>query len=196
MTANETKNAEREVTEYGTEVITPAVTPAPEIPRRPLRLRQFIAGLCLTTAGAATLLLIAAGAIQRSGIAIGFPLPVVGVVAIIGIMLLGGGFGLMATAAPELDDSEFNRLMRAGDPPTGRFDQMTVQQFDDDQTRDIETDELDESYDETEFSDESDESLNAEDGTDEPAGGRREQGDSDEIQQDAVAGHLAGRQSA
>ena len=44
--------------------------------------------------------------------AVGFPLLIVAIFAIIGIMLLGGGFGLMATATPGLDDGEFNRLMR------------------------------------------------------------------------------------
>ena len=31
-----------------------------------------------------------------------------------GIMLLGGGFGLMATAAGSMDHGEFERLMEAG----------------------------------------------------------------------------------
>ena len=35
-------------------------------------------------------------------------MPLVAISAIAGVMLLGGGFGLMATAVPGFDDGEFD----------------------------------------------------------------------------------------
>lgn len=75
---------------------------------------RFAFGMLLSAAGIATLLFIAAGALQQSGIAEQFSMPVVACTAILAIMMLGGGFGLMATAAAGFDDGEFERLMEAG----------------------------------------------------------------------------------
>ena len=174
----------------------PPVTPTPEGPRRALRVRHFAIGLLLTSSGVAILLLVALGAIQQSGMAVGLPLLVVAIFAIIGIMLLGGGFGLMATATPGLDDGEFNRLMHAGDPQPSRFDETAA-------LKNVET--FGFASDETpgdvannaEFADgEFPESIDSKDWTDKPIGSGREQGNSDEVQEDAVTSHLAGRQSA
>lgn len=47
-------------------------------------------------------------------------LPVIAISMILGLMLLGGGFGVMATSAGTFDDDEFERLM-AGEQR--RFDE-------------------------------------------------------------------------
>ena len=75
---------------------------------------RFAFGLLLSSAGVAVMMTIAGGLLYDSGIAERFSLPIVAGAAIMGIMLLGGGFGLMATAAGSMDDGEFERLMEAG----------------------------------------------------------------------------------
>jgi len=72
--------------------------------------------------------------------------------------MLGGGFGLMATAAPSLDDGEFDRLMEAGNISNVCEDRSEV-------TR---------------------ESLDAEHRSDVPAGRSSEQRDANEIKQYSV----------
>ena len=67
--------------------------------------------------------------------------------------MLGGGFGLMATAAPSLDNGEFDRLMEAGNISNVCKDRSEA-------TR---------------------ESLDAEHRSDVPAGSSSEQRDADEV---------------
>ena len=43
-----------------------------------------------------------------------FTLVLVAIGVLTGVMMLGGGFGLMATAASGFDDGEFDRLIDAG----------------------------------------------------------------------------------
>ncbi|MEZ6062159.1 MAG: hypothetical protein R3C19_17610 [Planctomycetaceae bacterium] len=85
-------------------------------PRRKLQKRRFATGLLLSMAGMATILLVAVGGLQDAGLRGRISMPAIALCVIVGVMMLGGGFGLMATAAPGFDDEEFDRLMRAGDP--------------------------------------------------------------------------------
>jgi hypothetical protein len=78
---------------------------------------RFMAGLTLSTCGVATMLMVAAGTLQHLGINGRLSLPAVGICMIIGLMLLGGGFGIMATSSATFDDHEFDRLMEAGNLP-------------------------------------------------------------------------------
>jgi len=84
---------------------------------RPMKKSRFLAGLILSTCGVATMLMVAAGTLQNLGINGRLSLPVVGLCIIVGLMLLGGGFGIMATSAATFDDHEFDRLMEAGNLP-------------------------------------------------------------------------------
>ncbi len=97
---------------------TAAATAVPgrSVTRRPLQKRRFGTGLLLSVAGMFTILVVAFGGLQDAGLRGRVSLPVIGLCVIAGVMMLGGGFGLMATAAPGFDDDEFERLMRAGDP--------------------------------------------------------------------------------
>ena len=63
--------------------------------RKKLRPLRFATGLCLTTFGMGMVLLVAGSGLT-------------------GVTLLGGGFGLMATASSGFDEQEFDRLARAG----------------------------------------------------------------------------------
>lgn len=82
---------------------------------RPMQKRRFLMGLVFSAAGIGLMLVVAAGAVQDAGFHGRLSLPVVGFCMIIGLMLLGGGFGVMATAAPTFDDNEFDRLVQAGE---------------------------------------------------------------------------------
>ena len=92
--------------------IRPPVTPPPAA--KPMEKGRFAMGLLLSTAGITLLMFVAVGTMQQLGVNGWFSMPLVAVTAIGGVMMLGGGFGLMATAAAGLDDGEFERLMEAG----------------------------------------------------------------------------------
>ncbi len=81
---------------------------------RPMKKCRFMAGLVLSTCGVATMLMVAAGTLQNLGINGRWALPAVGLCMLVGLMLLGGGFGIMATSAATFDDHEFDRLMESG----------------------------------------------------------------------------------
>ena len=72
-------------------------------------------GLVLSTTGIGLMLAVAVGTLQNAGMNGRLSLPAVGVCMIIGLILLGGGFGIMATAAPRFDDDEFDRLVSESD---------------------------------------------------------------------------------
>ncbi len=93
--------------------IPPAVIPPPRAIRA-MDKGRFASGLLLSSVGIGCLLMIAVGTLQQADIAERFSMPIVACAAIMGIMMLGGGFGLMATAAAGFDDGEFDRLMEAG----------------------------------------------------------------------------------
>lgn len=107
----------------------PATQELPEfrsVGRRPMRKLRFAFGLTLSTAGVAIILAIAFGSLQSVGVRGQISLPAVGLCVILGVMLLGGGFGLMATSAPGFDEDEFNRLMQAGDSSAQRPDTVSL----------------------------------------------------------------------
>jgi|GEM_PF-4582529 len=93
--------------------VPPAVIPPPNAIRA-MDKGRFASGLLLSSVGIGCLLMIAVGTLQQSDIAERFSMPIVACAAIMGIMMLGGGFGLMATAAAGFDDREFDRLLEAG----------------------------------------------------------------------------------
>ena len=78
---------------------------------RPMQRRRFVFGLLFSCVGIGLMLMVAAGTLQGAGLNGRLSLPVVGLCMILGLMLLGGGFGVMATAAAGFDDNEFERLM-------------------------------------------------------------------------------------
>jgi hypothetical protein len=86
----------------------PQLQAASGIPRsfRPVR---FASGLAITTAGMSAFLLVGIRIMELRALAGDFVLPLVGVTVLVGIVLLGGGFGLMATAAAGFDEREFEQ---------------------------------------------------------------------------------------
>jgi len=92
----------------------PAVTPPP-VKTQPMQKRRFASGLAIATSGIGLMMFVAMGALRDVGADGHFSLPAVALCMVIGLMMLGGGFGIMATAAPKFDDDEFERLMRLGD---------------------------------------------------------------------------------
>lgn len=80
---------------------------------RPMQKSRFLAGLLFSGLGLSLMLAVAVGALQDFGLSGRFSLPAVGGCMVIGLMLVGGGFGMMATAAPRFDDDEFDRLVQA-----------------------------------------------------------------------------------
>ena len=78
---------------------------------RPMQIGRFLFGLLFSGIGLTLMLLVAVGTIQGFGMHGRLSLPAIGLTMILGLMLLGGGFGVMATAAPRFDENEFNRQM-------------------------------------------------------------------------------------
>lgn len=84
------------------------------VPRRKFRPLRFMVGLTLTTAGVSLILWIAIRMLDVHYLGGRFALALVAIVVMSSVMMLGGGFGLMATAAAGFDDHEFDRLIRSG----------------------------------------------------------------------------------
>ncbi|MCA9036471.1 MAG: hypothetical protein KDA91_15155 [Planctomycetaceae bacterium] len=82
-------------------------------------LRRFLAGLMLTALGVMSILLVGVSLIHVRRVGTEMALPIVGVAVLIGIMLLGGGFGLMATASamPTDGDDVFGASLLADTNP-------------------------------------------------------------------------------
>lgn len=76
------------------------------------RLRRFLIGFALSGLGLAVILLIGVSLISVRSLDAELAMPLVGLSVITGVMLVGGGFGLMATSSPAQDDDEFDRLMQ------------------------------------------------------------------------------------
>ena len=72
-------------------------------------------GLLFAGMGIGLMLAVAVGALQDFGLSGRLSLPAVGISMIAGLTLVGGGFGVMATAAPSFDDDEFDRLVESGE---------------------------------------------------------------------------------
>ena len=88
--------------------------PHPPAPAPRMKKDRFAVGLLLSSAGIGVLLMVAIGMLQQLGASGQYSLPVIVITAVVGIMMLGGGFGLMATASGSFDDGEFECLMEAG----------------------------------------------------------------------------------
>ena len=91
-------------------------SPGPEASaeRKKLRPLRFAAGLCLTTFGMGMVLFVGIRMLEVQQVGGDFALLIVAGSVLTGVTLLGGGFGLMATAASGFDEHEFDRLARAG----------------------------------------------------------------------------------
>ena len=72
------------------------------------RLLRFTVGLLLTSMGITAILLVGFSLIHVRNFGTDLALPVVGLSVLVGILLLGGGFGLMATSGARIDTVEFN----------------------------------------------------------------------------------------
>jgi hypothetical protein len=88
----------------------PPLQSGSETPRafRPVR---FAFGLATTTVGMSAFLLVGIRIMELRALAGDFVLPLVGITVLGGIILLGGGFGLMATAAAGFDEREFEQTV-------------------------------------------------------------------------------------
>ena len=91
-------------------------SPVPETSaeRKKLRPLRFATGLCLTTFGMGLVLFVGIRMLEVQQIGGDFALLVVAGSVLTGVTLLGGGFGLMATASSGFDEQEFDRLAHAG----------------------------------------------------------------------------------
>ncbi|MEP3479676.1 MAG: hypothetical protein ABJZ55_10545 [Fuerstiella sp.] len=89
---------------------------------RPFKPRQFLFGLALSTGGMGLMLFVAAGALHDAGAGGAVSLPATGLCMILGLMLLGGGFGQMAISSPSFDDSEFQRMLNGDVEESGSED--------------------------------------------------------------------------
>ena len=93
-----------------------AVTDAqmPASIKRKFRPMRFAIGLTLTTISVSLILWVAIRMLDVHYFGGRFALALVAIVVMSSVMMLGAGFGLMATAAADFDDSEFERLIRSG----------------------------------------------------------------------------------
>lgn len=82
--------------------------------RKKLRPLRFATGLCLTTFGMGMVLFVGIRMLEVQQVGGDFALLIVAGSVLTGVTLLGGGFGLMATASSGFDEQEFDRLARAG----------------------------------------------------------------------------------
>jgi hypothetical protein len=98
-------------------VISAAESPSQPKPARPMQVKRFLSGMVFAGSGIGLMLCVAVGALHDAGADGKLSLPAVALCMVIGLMLLGGGFGVMATAAPTFDDDEFARLLRQGNQP-------------------------------------------------------------------------------
>jgi hypothetical protein len=103
--------------------------------RKKLRPLRFATGLCLTTFGMGMVLFVGIRMLEVQQIGGDFALLVVAGSVLTGVTLLGGGFGLMATASSGFDEQEFDRLAHAGnisavvmstEKPDGNNDEMAA----------------------------------------------------------------------
>ena len=91
-------------------------SPGPETSAEKKKLRplRFATGLCLTTFGMGMVLFVGIRMLEVQQVGGDFALLIVAGSVLTGVTLLGGGFGLMATASSGFDEQEFDRLARAG----------------------------------------------------------------------------------
>jgi hypothetical protein len=84
---------------------------------QPLR---FAVGLCCTSSGVALILGVGLRVVEMHDVSNYFAMPLVAVCILAGVMLLGGGFGVMATSSSGFDEAEFDRLATAGNISAAR----------------------------------------------------------------------------
>lgn len=75
---------------------------------------RFAMGLMISAAGIGMILSVALGMFQIRKFGGDMSLLIVAFVVLLGVMFLGGGFGVMATSSAGFDESEFDRLSSAG----------------------------------------------------------------------------------
>jgi len=78
---------------------------------QPLR---FAVGLLCTSAGVALILGVGLRVIETRSVGGDFTMPLIGIGVLMGVMLVGGGFGVMATSSSGFDEAEFDRLATVG----------------------------------------------------------------------------------
>ena len=83
-------------------------------PPRPLKPLRFAFGMLLTGFGMALILLIGIRLIEVRLTGGDVAMPIVAVGVLIGVILLGGGFAIMASSSSGFDEDEFDRLAEAG----------------------------------------------------------------------------------
>ncbi len=83
-------------------------------PPRPLKPLRFALGMLLTGFGMAIILLIGIRLIEVRLTGGDVAMPFVAVGVLIGVILLGGGFAIMASSSSGFDEDEFDRLAEAG----------------------------------------------------------------------------------
>ncbi|MBC7967557.1 MAG: hypothetical protein H7Z17_16710 [Fuerstia sp.] len=83
-------------------------------PIRKFQPLRFAMGLLSTTSGVALILGVALRVFELRNISGDFAMPLNGICVLIGVMLLGGGFGVMTTSSSGFDEDEFDRLATAG----------------------------------------------------------------------------------
>lgn len=83
-------------------------------PIRKFQPLRFAMGLLSTTSGMALILGVALRVFELRDISGDFAMPLNGICVLIGVMMLGGGFGVMATSSSGFDEDEFDRLATAG----------------------------------------------------------------------------------
>lgn len=93
--------------------LTPDVTAKPSNGPTPMQVKRFLFGMLIAAGGIALMLIVAFGMLQ-GWVHKDLSLAAIGLCMILGLMMLGGGFGVMATASGTFDDDEFDRLMAGG----------------------------------------------------------------------------------
>lgn len=76
--------------------------------------RRFALGLLVTASGVALIIGVGICVIEMQSIGSDFTMPLIGICLLIGVMLLVGGFGVMATSSSGFDEDEFDRIATAG----------------------------------------------------------------------------------
>ena len=89
------------------------IQPVPETIRK-FQPQRFAMGLLCSASGMALILGIGLCVIEMQDVGGDFTMPLIGICALIGVMLLGGGFGVMATSSSGFDEAEFDRLATVG----------------------------------------------------------------------------------
>lgn len=102
-------------------------------PIRKFQPLRFAMGLLSTTAGMALILGVALRIFELRDVSSDFVMPLNGICVLFGVMLLGGGFGIMATSSSGFDEDEFDRLATAGNISAASVSKHSDKEFGDEQ---------------------------------------------------------------